>query len=231
MPLHPVTGKFYEEMTKEITVITPPGSSDRGILRRLKHRNFVTPDMSKLKLVKSIPLFVYGTDMKNGNDHGVLEGAKYLGKGHTLSKKFWMKQTTINPIVFDSVTEGHKDNRQVRGEVYEVQVEHIHLLDVMHRNMISTRRTSRNIVFEDCNPTNGRLHQLKGFSVVNCFMYVGSKHYWKDYELRHRMVESRVKKEGIEDVPFYEWVNWVPDDDDEWGWYGRWTGNHEHGMI
>src|SRR5690606_28841461 len=128
----------------------------------------------------------------------------------------------INPVVFDSVDEGHKDNRKVRGEVYEVQIEHLHMLDILHRNRVSTRRTLRNIILEDTKPSGCRLSNASGLSVQKCFMYIGSIQYWKDYDLTCRNTVTDVKKEGLTDVPFYEWVNWTPDDADEWGFYGRW---------
>lgn len=219
MPLNPATGEFYENMT---TVI-PLGLKPKGIGPKLNRRGWITPDFSRLKLMKSIPLFVYGTEMTDGTDNHFLEGAKLLGHGHTLSAKFWMKQTAINPIVFDSVQEDHKDNRKVRGEVYEVQIEHIHMLDVLHKNRISTRRTLRNIVFEDAKPPNCPAHTKLNMAVGKCFTYIGSKTYWKDYDLKFRVVKNYIKKEGLTDIPFYEWVNWSPiDEEDEWGWFGRW---------
>lgn len=224
MPLNPATGEFYENMTSDVVI--PHGLKSKHIAGKLERRGFWTPDFHILNRYKSIPIFLYGTEMTDGINNDLLRGAKFLGKAHTLSPKFWMKQTSINPIVFDSHLEAHKDNRKVRGEVYEVQVEHVHMLDVFHRNRVSVKRTNRNIIFEDCKPQGGK--DFKGMSVFNCMMYIGSKTYWKDYDLKHRITVSYAKKENIKDTPFYEWVNWAPDDDDEWGWYGRWGGSQEH---
>jgi gamma-glutamylcyclotransferase (GGCT)/AIG2-like uncharacterized protein YtfP len=223
MSVHPVTGEFYEKMT---TIVQPPNLKIRDVARRLSVRSRLTPDFSTLKKFKSIPLFVYGTEMTDGTDNGLLSGARYLGRAHTLSSKFWMKQTTISPIIFDSLHENHKDNRKVRGEIYEVRVEHIHLLDVFHRNTIATKRTCRNVILEDCRPSGARLVPLTDLAIQNCHVYIGKKNYWKDYELQHRMVTSYAKKEGIRDIPFYEWVNWEYDDA-EWGW-GRAYSHSPH---
>jgi gamma-glutamylcyclotransferase (GGCT)/AIG2-like uncharacterized protein YtfP len=232
MPLNPATGEFYENMTS--SVVIPPGLKPKGIAPKLKRRGWITPDFSSLKFMKAIPLFVYGTEKTDGTDHHFLEGAKLLGYGHTLSAKFWMKQTSINPIVFDSMSEENKDNKRVRGEIYEVQVEHLHMLDILHKNRICVRRTMRNVVAEDCRPVNAPTQRSTGLSIGKCHMYIGSKMYWKDYDLRLRATTSYVKEKGKEalvDIPFYEWYNWSQlEDENEWGWYGRWgrAGDESH---
>ena len=227
--IHP-NGEFYENMTSAVpnhnspVVQIPAGLEPRGLARQFRVRSTLTPDFSTLKFMKTIPLFIYGTEMENGIDNGLLNGATYLGKAHTLDSKYWMKQSSVHPIVFDHHVEGHKDNRRVRGEVYSVRVEHIHLLDVLHRNRISVRRTLRNIVFEDTMPVNASHHTISGMGVSRCFMYLGSNKYWKDYDLRLRVTTNFVARDGLRNTPFYEWYNWAQEHDDDWGWYGRFGG-------
>lgn len=181
--------------------------STLNICNKLMIRSRRTPDFSELRMLKSIPLFVYGVEMVNGDANQYLKGAKYLGKAHTASPRFIMKTDlqTGKPVVFN-VPEAHKLQNKIRGELYQVSVEHIHGLDHYNVNNVFSERRKVNVLAEN-QDSIPNCKMFSGMPILPAYMYFGKMSYFEDRKMNTR---HSVRYTGIDKnsgISFFEWVN------------------------
>jgi gamma-glutamylcyclotransferase (GGCT)/AIG2-like uncharacterized protein YtfP len=206
--IHPFTGEYYEGMT-ELAEMQPAKSSDgkhyksKGLLLKLLQRQFKTPDFASLRMFKEIPVLCYGVDMTNGEAHHLLKGANYYGKGHTVSNKFLMKEGPRYPVVFE-VGESNLHKNKIRGEVYGVDVRHIHMLDEFFDNGRIFKRTKRNIFMEGDAPPGTR--KLNTAFTTPAYIYLGRTVHWKDVNMKNRYT-TRYGGGKFAGMPFFEFTN------------------------
>lgn len=227
MPLDPTTGDI-------ITVRPTDGLPVRnykspGLVSKLTDRMHRTPDISELKFYKRIPFFAYGLDKTGGTDHELLKNAEYLGRAHTISGNFVMRENKYFPIV--SPVESEFVNRAyVRGEMYNVAVEHIIALDHANTNTKIFHRVKHRFVLEDQNPEC--LKTFKDHKFIQGYMYIGDTKWWEKSNNSLSLRRSYPSDDKLKNKQFYEWLNPQEDDDsiydDEWGYGGR-IGFYHHG--
>lgn len=149
---------------------------DVNLCRQLAGRSHYTPDFHELKWKKRIPVFVYGEQMTDGGHNYMLQGAEYYGRGRTMTDFFTMKSGGFMPVAFEDKGKTSQNFGYIRGEVWGVTVEHIHLLDNYEKNTIEYNRTVKPIFLEDqkeYNRMNGNRSYLK------CWMYLGDPRFWE----------------------------------------------------
>lgn len=218
MPLNPKTGEIvYIDPT---TGLPAPGHKPPKLIEKLIERGKKTPDMYDLKFYKKIPFFAYGCDMTGGNDHDLLKGAEYLGRAHTLTENFIMRENRYFPIV-SPVEVGYNGRGRIRGEMYNVSVEHIITLDNSNSNTKIFHRVRNRFILEDQYPDC--LKSFKDQKFLQGFMYIGDPQWWEKGALTHRSRRAFPGHDKLEGM-FFQWEQPI-EDEDEWGYgYGRGMG-------
>lgn len=218
MPLDPKTGEL-------ITINPTTGLPVRNykspmIISNLQRRGERTPDINELKFYKKIPFFAYGLDKTHGSDASLLENAEYLGRAHTLSANFVMRENSYFPIVAP-VENLHASRGHIRGEMYNVTVEHLIALDNANTNTRIFHRVKNRFLLEDQFPEE--LKTFKDLKFIHGYMYIGDTKWWEKSNIKIRPRTAYPGHDKLADKQFYEWVNKIEDDDeyDEWGYQGQ----------
>lgn len=186
---------------------------------KLKMRTRKTPDFSALRFFKRIPLFVYGTAMKDGENNNLLKGAEYYGKAHTISPSYQMKYNKHFPVVFDAQHNKsipQTQHHRIRGELYGVTVEHLHLVDVLESNTLMFNRVKTRVLLENQDRQSG-LKFFAGMPFCETFMYVANTAYWDGVELDLRYVSRYPSDPKLVGQGFYQWTNFSEWDYDNTG--------------
>ncbi len=85
----------------------------------MRRDNVYSPDIGWLERNFSyVPVFVYGTQMKNYSGHSSMSGFPRIGIGATVRPRFTMFEANNEPIVFDSPNSVYASI--IHGEVYVV---------------------------------------------------------------------------------------------------------------
>lgn len=179
-----------------------PELKSTNLCKRLDLRTRRTPDFAFLRLLQEIPVFVYGEEKFGGLSCDLLEGAKYYGHGYTLSARYEMRISSGGPSVFE-VPEAAAGKAYVRGEVYGVQVEHLHLLDMMYLSGFHHRRISKNIYLEEQSPDGCK--KVGDKSYLDAFMYLGIHDHFKD---KNMLLKTRYTNNTgpVQGKAFYEHI-------------------------
>ncbi len=201
----------------------------KGICKQLAARSRRTPDFAELRMMREIPLVVYGVEMKYGDASEYLKSANYYGHVHSISENFIMKEGRRHPVVFtcakDNVLKG-----KIRGELYGVTVEHIHALDAYNSNGNMFKRVKKRFQFEDCMPKDAKM--LRGLAYDFAYVYLGMVPYWQNYPMKVRSKVTYQTRPGLGNTPYYEFFNrsLQRDDpaDDEWGYGLEYAGGYSH---
>lgn len=149
--------------------------------KTLTERNKYTQDVPYLNQFQDHYIFTYGTLKRGNNRHDLLKGKgiQFCGSGVTKDTNFDLllaetsdyvagKPTTGTfPVAFNDLNKTRQ--AQLRGEVYLVPTDVLLALDRVESNGIMYDRVWKKI--------------WVGKSLVNCFMYVGVKHFWQTAEI------------------------------------------------
>lgn len=177
-----------------------------NICNQLRIRERVTPDFSELTLFKEIPLFTYGEEMDKGRWNYLLEGAKRYGSAHSVSPNFVMKTDASlrNPVVFE-VDANHETRAKIRGVLYGVTVEHIHMLDGILRNRKDRIRVKRGFLCERQIPGVVAYRQM---SFIKAYIYLGSEEYIEQTKLLPKTRITYKLIPNIQGIEFYQHTNY-----------------------
>jgi hypothetical protein len=209
LPLNPKTGLLDSEKK-----FFKPGSE---IIKKLKERSERTPDFPDLRMLKEIPVFLYGLEKRGMNYNYLLRGSYCYGTCHTMSDRFLMKETEAKtPVVFET-TRDHKMKYKIRGEVFGCSVEHIHLLDRVYFNGERFKRCLRRVQFEAKGYEPKGLKQYRNHGYTLAFMYLGVSNYWKDNQTSNVENITYPVSGDFREIPMYEFE----EPEDEWGFMGR----------
>ena len=167
----------------------------------LKNRGVITPDFHELKWHPKIPFLATGTEKEYGVNHFCLGGAEYLGNGHSISPHFVMKTGNDGrfPVLFQ-VGNSVVVRQHIRGELYHVNAEMIHLLDRQFELGTKCRRVKAKFFLEDQQPDNAKYFQNHPWT--DALVYVAIPEYWMDVKLEVKTTHS-IKDFGTK--MFYEW--------------------------
>ena len=180
------------------------------ILSNLYRRQDRTPDFHELRMHDYVALFVYDTMKKGFLQDDYLKNSHYLGKGYTITDKYYMNVTAGNgnAVIFKEDNPHSMKSGKIRGEVYAVKPELLLDIDSYHQNGIMYDREQRNIVLQDQRLETGG----KSFIPTRrCHLYIGRWEHWKIYNTRSGMLIRGPKP--IKD--YYDFVNphrWTPED-------------------
>jgi gamma-glutamylcyclotransferase (GGCT)/AIG2-like uncharacterized protein YtfP len=163
-------------MSAKVTRVPREGLS---LVDRLKVRSRWTPDFHHLRKFPEIPVLIYDQLRRGGDDHDLLKGANYHGLGHTAIGYFSLGKHHNNVVAFREdehcMFKGH-----IRGEVYTVSVEHIHVLDRTYMNLKRYSRLPVRVQLENITPKGAFI--FRDLASVQCILYVGKEDYWSKGE-------------------------------------------------
>lgn len=216
---------------------------DELLLRDLGQRSRYTPDFNILRERAMSPVFIYD-DCRFGHDkHYLIAGGVYLGKAHTMTDFFTMEKATHYPIVRKAVKDIRSvDYGYIRGEVWGLDVERIHVLDDYYRNGVEHARSEVPMFYEEQSAFN---HSAGGRSYLKTWVYMANEVFWRDKQTSKTKTFTLDKgvPERMKDKRFYEWYSPVRhlsfaqsdllvDDRDGWdSWGSPWYNNDRHDDI
>lgn len=182
---------------------------NEGIFSKpLLERGIWTPDFHHLRQYEAIPLFVYGKYQKNGVNKHILEGAQFISNAHTLLARFEMKEddySNATVFAYSNNEEPKKQKYNIKGELWAVNVEHIHILDRRARNGQQYIRIKTKISIENPNalPDDGR--RYRGLPYIEAYIYVGNPEYYKDKKLYSENVKQFPMHQDLKNLSFQEY--------------------------
>lgn len=175
--------------------------NEEDFLKKLSNREKYTPDFHILRAFKEIPLFVFDELKKGFESHNYLVNAKYLGRATTLTHHYRMYTYRDKyPIVMESPTSNFK--ARVRGELYLVNVSHIHCIDILQDH---TRRTLRNklrVLMLD--QPQGNHKTFRDFPWTEAFIYLGIPQVWEKESLQGYHTRTVRNKNIAHDEQIYD---------------------------
>lgn len=190
------------------------GSVNGGdIVTHLIKRESFTPDFHVLRNYKEIPLFVFD-ELKQGQEsHSYLTGAKYLGEGLTISPHYKMYLYRDKYPVVMEVTNPHQSRNRIKGELYLVTAEHIHMIDVAFDHSTRTIRKKIRVLMEDQKERDHK--QFRGMPWTDAFIYLGNVKYWGSMDLEPyytRLTDTKLpqKKERVYEFNGPDELNELP---------------------
>lgn len=182
---------------------------DGGIFSKpLLERGKWTPDFHHLRQYEAIPLFVYGKYQQKGVNNHFLEGAQFISSAHTLLARFEMKEDEFsNATVFayDNKDEPTKSKYHIKGELWAVNVEHIHLLDCRTRNGHEYLRIKTKIIIENPNAIDTDGRRFRGLPFTEAYIYVGNPEHFKGKQLYSKNVKEYPQVFDLKGMKFQEY--------------------------
>lgn len=182
-------------------------NGDELICRDANERMMYTPDFPELRVMKMVPVFVYDNMMSDQSHHYMINGAVYFGRGHTMTDFYEMKSGGTIPVVMPVKDKGPSVRYgYVRGEIFGMDIERIHVMDNYNRNGEEFQRIIRPIYLEDQAEYN---IQNNGRSYIKCHMYMGRPEYWENRKLASHHIKTYRNgvPERMKDRNFFEWDN------------------------
>lgn len=170
------------------------------LVKKIKTRLSRTPDMEELRKQVRIPLFVYGTLKKGFANNRILDGADFLGNGHTVGTKYHMKDTGGFPVVFDEW--GGVQKASIRGELYGVTVDHIIATDILENNGVMYQRKIFGFNFEEQEKNHNKEYP---FMYAKAWMYVAVPSYWDGVKVDNVSTKMNPAHPTLAKKTFFEW--------------------------
>lgn len=172
--------------------------------RDLNDRLVYTPDFPQLRKYALTPVFIYDNMMLGQSSHYQIAGGTYYGKAHTMTDFFEMRSLGHSPVVMSSDKSKDSKFAYVRGQVWGLDVERVHILDEFMKNGFEYQRMIKPVFLEDQGQYN---FEHGGHSYLKCHMYIGLQSYWKDRNTSThptKIYRTHVS-ERMKDRPFFEW--------------------------
>jgi len=170
----------------------------------LYDRGDITPDFHELKWYTRIPYLALTTEKDGGSNHRLLDGAEYCGAAHTMSPHYILKRHyALHPVVF-VVGASEVIRQRMRGELYYVNAEIIHLMDRQFCLGQKARRIKVKISVEDQSPSDGLYY--KGMPWTEAFIYVAIDDYWKDKDMSTYPSCQYPSRRKISGMDFYDYI-------------------------
>jgi gamma-glutamylcyclotransferase (GGCT)/AIG2-like uncharacterized protein YtfP len=149
-----------------------------------------------------VPLFIYDNMKKGFQQDEYLKGAKFLGKGYTITNKYYMNITlgNGNAVTFTEDNPESLKKGKIRGEVYAVRPDAIIDIDMFHQNGIMYDRELRNIVLsqQEIKSTHKTFNPTR-----RCWMYLGKWEHWRIFNTSTAMMTKGPN--GVGD--YYDFMN------------------------
>lgn len=174
------------------------------IVQPLIDRARTTPDFRELMNSDYHVVFVYDSLQIGGSNHFHITDYPYLGKAHTVTSFWKMRQSSWMPVVFDTAPE-ETGNNAIRGEAYLVNAEVIHLLDRFEMNGRMHRRRKVKIYLEEQELVDFQGSSFQNKPWTDAWMYIGVPSYYTKEDSFHLAHSIRYKGTRFPERTFYEW--------------------------
>lgn len=200
-------------------IVTVP-TDEPDLIKRLSMRSRLTPDFHEMRFFKKIPIFIYGPEKKGGIWHANLQGARYLGKAITALSCYHMQEYNEVPVVFHehAITQ---PRAKIKGELYEVDVGGLMMMDLLYQHTIMYRRQKINIQLLDQAPKHCKFFGM--LPLTNAFIYLAfNTDRWSQFDLKNKGITRYPQDEKLKHAPFYEHMiyidSWGNENESDFGW-------------
>lgn len=171
-------------------------SSDTKVIEKCHNRFEHSPDFSRMRNYKYIPVFIYQPQFKMGgvmNPFLLPKSSKFLGKSHSMINRYVLHETEDNAYYIamnspNKETLGMMDANFLGGEVYAVTPEALLNLDYILSNHDIFRREERSFVLVDQDTPFKGEDGKKRHPIIKCWVYLGVPSYWAKHKLSKRPI-------------------------------------------